>query len=136
MKLLFAPWGNPTGWRELFYEFEGEKVKSSTSLRILQETIEPDKTIIVGLDTLAEEGSNYKEVKESAEKKIKEYVSKFGLKNYDILIAPGIGAFPSGIFHGDALDYYYNIIAKVSLNLLEYSDNTLDIHLDLTHGIN
>ena len=113
MKLLFAPWGNPTGWRELFYEFEGEKVKSSTSLRILQETIEPDKTIIVGLDTLAEEGSNYKEVKESAEKKIKEYVSKFGLKNYDILIAPGIGAFPSGIFHGDALDYYYNIIAKV-----------------------
>jgi len=136
MKLLFAPWGNPTGWRELFYEFEGEKVKSSTSLRILQETIEPDKTIIVGLDTLAEEGSNYKEVKESAEKKIKEYVSKFGLKNYDILIVPGIGAFPSGIFHGDALDYYYNIIAKVSLNLLEYSDNTLDIHLDLTHSIN
>lgn len=136
MKLLIATWGNPKGWEELVYEFEGKEVKSYTSLKILHEVIAPNKTIIIGLDTLAEEGSNYEEVKKNAEERINEYASKFGLKNYEILIAPGIGSFPHGTFCGSALDYYYYILAKISTNLLNYSDNVLEIHLDLTHGIN
>ena len=52
MKLLIAPWGNPKSWSELIYVFNGKEIKSYTSLKILQEVIEPNKTIIIGLDTL------------------------------------------------------------------------------------
>lgn len=51
-------------------------------------------------------------------------------------IAPGIGVFQNGVFHGDALDYYYYILAKVSVNLLKCSSDELEIHLDLTHDLN
>jgi len=136
VKLLISPWGNPYGWKKVTYAFGKEVVKSSTSLRILQESIKPDKTIIICLDTLAEEGESYQEVKVKAEEKIKEYADRFGLGDYEVLIAPGIGIFPNGIFQGEALDYYYYIIAKISLNLLENPENILNMHLDLTHGIN
>jgi len=136
MKLLVAPWGNPSGWKEVTYVFDEKEIKSKTSLRILQEVIKPDNTIIIGLDTLADDGENYEEVKINAEEKIREYADKFGLNGYDVLIAPGIGTFPNGIFQGNALDYYYYIFAKIILNLLENPENILNIYLDLTHGIN
>jgi len=138
MKLLIAPWGNPKGWKEVTYVFNEKKIKSRTSLKILQEVIKPDKTIIIGLDTLAERGKCYKEVKEDAEKTIKEWADEFELSNYEILIASGIGKFLNGDFKGDALDYYYYIIAEISLKLLENFKNcgNINIHLDLTHGIN
>lgn len=136
MEVLIAPWGNPSGWKKVIYELNGQEVRSNTSLKILQENINPDKTIIIGLDTLAEKGRNYQEVKTNSEEKIKEYADKFGLVNYEVLIAPGIGTFPNGTFQGNALDYYYYIIAKISCKLLENHENTPNIHLDLTHGIN
>lgn len=136
MKVLIAPWGNPANWKELWYEFEGKKNKSSTSLKIIQEVIEPERTIIICLDTLAREGEDYKKVKGYVENEIKEYAKEFGLREYDVLVAPGIGSFPNGIFRGDALDYYYYIIAKISNELLKHLGNSLEIHVDLTHGIN
>ncbi|WP_461833221.1 CRISPR-associated CARF protein Csx1 [Desulfothermus sp.] len=136
MKLLLAPWGNPTFWKELYYKFDRKEVRSRTSLKILQETIKPDKTLIVGLDTLAKIGSNYEEVKKDAERKIKEHVNEFGLEKCEVHIAPGIGSFPNGIFIGEALDYYYYTLAKISIHLLKCSDDILEIHFDLTHGIN
>ena len=98
MDVLIAPWGNPSGWKKVIYEFNGREVRSNTSLKILQENINPDKTIIIGLDTLAEKGRNYQEVKTNSEEKIKEYADKFGLVNYEVLIAPGIWIFPNGTF--------------------------------------
>lgn len=136
VKLLIAPWGDPSNWKEVVYEFDKRMVRSSTSVKILQESVNPDKTIIIGLDTLAERGGSYQEVKVDAEEKIKGYADKFGLVNYEVLIAPGIGTFSNGIFYGDALDYYYYVIAKISLKLLENHEDALYIHLDLTHGIN
>jgi len=136
MRILIAPWGDPSGWREIVYEFNGVEVKSKTSLKILQEVVKPDETIIIGLDTLAEEGRNYQEVKVNAEEKIRREADKFGLVGYEVLVAPGVGIFPNGVFHGNALDYYYYIIAKISLKLLENPWDVLHIHLDLTHGIN
>ena len=136
MKLLIAPWGNPGTWNEVTYEFDKKKVKSKTPLKILQESINPDKTIIIGLDTLAEKGRDYQEVKTNAEEKIKKYADEFRLTKDEVLVAPGIGTFPNGAFHGDALDYYYYIIAKISLKLLENHEDALSLHLDLTHGIN
>lgn len=52
------------------------------------------------------------------------------------MVAPGIGSFPNGIFIGDALDYYYYTIAKISQILLDCNCDELEIHLDLTHGLN
>jgi CRISPR-associated protein Csx1 len=120
MKILITVWGNPQAWREVKYKFGEVEIRSKTSLKILQEKIKPDKTIIIGLDTLAERGSNYKDVKEDVKKKIRKYADEFELKNYDLLTAPGIGVFQNGIFHGNALDYYHYIIAKLSFNLLKY----------------
>lgn len=136
MKVLIAPWGNPGGWEEVAYEFEGRKVKSKTSLKILQDVIRPDKTFIIGLDTLAEKGSNYRDVKENAKEKIDKYANKFEIENYNVLVAPGIGAFQNGIFIGMALDYYYHILAKISFELLKFFDKKIEIYLDLTYGLN
>lgn len=138
MKFLIAPWGDPSGWKEVIYIFNRGKIKSKTSLKILQKVIKPDRTIIIGLDTLAESGKNYREVKANAREKIKKYANEFGLRNYEILIAPGIGKFQNGVFQGYALDYYFYIITKISLELLGNFGNyeNLSIHLDLTHGIN
>lgn len=136
MKLLLAPWGDPQNWRKITYEFKGEKVESNTSLKILQEVVKPNKTVIIGLDTLAEKGSNYDEVLRDANEKISRYADEFDLKNYEVLVAPGIGSFPNGIFIGDALDYYYYTIAKISQILLDCNCDELEIHLDLTHGLN
>ena len=136
MKILIAPWGNPGEWTQVTYEFNEKRIKSGTSLKILQEIVNPDKTIVIGLDTLAEKGRNYQEIKVNAKEKINKYAHKFGLVNYEVLVAPGIGTSPNGTFYGNALDYYYYIIAKISLKLLENHKNTLNLYLDLTHGIN
>ena len=37
MEVLIAPWGNPSGWKKVIYELNGQEVRSNTSLKILQE---------------------------------------------------------------------------------------------------
>jgi len=51
-------------------------------------------------------------------------------------VAPGIESFPNGVFEGNALDYYYYILAETSINLLRHPYNELETYLDLTHGLN
>lgn len=136
MKLLLAPWGDPKNWRRLTYRYQDRETKTCTSLKILQNAIAPDKTIIVGLETLAERGLNYAEVKSDAENKLSNYADNFGLQNHTVLIAPGVGSFPRAIFIGSALDYYYYVFWRISTYLLEHNDKKLEVHLDLTHGIN
>ncbi|HIC87720.1 MAG TPA: CRISPR-associated protein, partial [Aquificae bacterium] len=53
MKILIAPWGNPFAWQEVTYRFGDVEDNSKSSLKIIQQAIQPDKTIIIGLDTLA-----------------------------------------------------------------------------------
>lgn len=134
MKVLIAPWGNPTRWKEVTYSLEGNNLKSKTSLALLQETVNPDKVIIIGLDTLAEGGLDYLSVKENAKEPIKSSVN-FN-QDLSVLVAPGIGVFKNGAFIGEALDYYYYILTAISLELLELFDDSIEIHLDLTHGLN
>src|SRR5690554_742072 len=102
MKVLIAPWGNPTRWKEVTYSLEGNNLKSKTSLALLQETVNPDKVIIIGLDTLAEGGLDYLSVKENAKEPIKSSVN-FN-QDLSVLVAPGIGVFKNGAFIGEALD--------------------------------
>lgn len=42
--------------------------------------VKPNKTVIIGLDTLAEKGSNYDEVLRDANEKISRYADEFDLK--------------------------------------------------------
>ncbi|HID18445.1 TPA: CRISPR-associated protein, partial [Candidatus Bathyarchaeota archaeon] len=102
MKILIAPWGNPAQWREKIYTFEGKCLNSKTSLKIVQEVLNPDQTVIIGLDTLAEKSRNYSEVKVDAEERIRGFADGFELKGYGVLVAPGIGTFKNGIFTGNA----------------------------------
>ncbi len=139
MNFLIAPWGNPKGWKEVTYCFKGKKCKTPSSLKALAEFIKPKNIIVIGLSTIAKKGKSYKEVKECAKDEIKHCISEFGLDVRDVFIAPGTGSFPNGIFKGDALDYYYYIIAKLILKLnevLKDKNENWAIYLDLTHGVN
>jgi len=136
MKILIAPWGHPRGWKDVVYNFNKHRGKAKTPLKILQNEINPDKIIIIGLDTIADKGRTYADVKKAAQEIISEYAKKYGIKNYDVLIAPGIGNFPNGKFEGEALDYYYYLFAKLALMFCELEDGILEITLDTTHGIN
>ena len=63
MKILIAPWGNPKGWGKTTYFFKNEKIESKSSISLLKKVINPDKTLIFALDTLARNGSNWIELK-------------------------------------------------------------------------
>jgi len=51
--LIVAPWGNPSGWQDVTYRFGDVEDRSNSSLKVINDYIQPKKTIIIGLDTLA-----------------------------------------------------------------------------------
>lgn len=53
MKVLVIPWGNPFQWEPITYKMNGYEIKSRSTLPILFEALNPEKTLIVTLDTLA-----------------------------------------------------------------------------------
>ena len=57
MKILIAPWGNYKGWKEVTYDLENKKYKSTTSLKPVYETEKGkgqiDSVIIIASDTMA-----------------------------------------------------------------------------------
>ncbi len=138
--VCIATWGNPAAWRDAKYLFDGDSDTSRTSLRIIKEKIEPDVTVLIGLDTLTRGGSSYEEVRESAEGVYREYLGKFDLAVDKIIVAPGIGRFKEKvdkidkIFIGEMSDFYAYILCKLE-DILPMGED-LEIHLDLTHGIN
>lgn len=135
-KILVTCWGKPE-WKEIEYEFRNDVIVSKNPLPLLIKHIQPSRTIILVLDTVAGEGKNYQVVKE----KIKKYYMKF-IKNElglsirpIIVVAPGVGYFPNGIFKGELQDFYYYSLYKLS-KLLISREKQMEIHFDMTHGIN
>jgi len=161
-KVLIATWGNPSFWNEVIYNFCGYTCKSKTSLLPLIEVLKPDHVIIFGLDTVADINSlsslNYNKIKSNAEEKIKIFCQENNIfaslpsnTKLEIFIAPGGGYYPSATFVGKIQDFYHialhklietftRILDSVSKDLnpqdLENKQDNLEIHLDLTHGIN
>lgn len=88
MKILIGPWGNPKVWKEVDYEFKDRTVKSKTSIKILQECLKPDKTIIIGLETLASEDTSYEDVITSSRQQYEECLDEFTLEVPMILSLP------------------------------------------------
>ncbi|CAB3288120.1 CRISPR system endoribonuclease Csx1 [Methanocaldococcus lauensis] len=133
--ILIAPWGNFKSWREVIYSFEDIKKPSKTSVSVISEKIKPDKTYILVLDTLSNLNSdNYNDIIYEVKNDVENFIKNENLeiKNYKIIVCPGVGSFPNGKFLGNLRDYYSFILYKLAKNI----SGNVHIHLDLTHGIN
>ena len=142
LKVLVATWGNPAEWRETNYLLDSECEKGRTSLRLIKRKVNPDKTILIGLDTLAKEGSTYEEVRSSAKNIYMRHLKELDIPSDDIeiVVAPGVGSFDRWDFIGSMEDFYgysiYMLVDKVSTLKLDAGSENLEFHLDLTHGVN
>ncbi len=143
MKILIAPWGNPFSWKEVSYCFKGEKVKSKTSLFLLSKVLEPDRIWILVGDSLAGADGlpqcDYDVLVRSVEDKVKSFLKEggFSLEKVKIFVLPGTGFFPNGSFEGQILDYYYCLLYCLATELVDAGlSEKLEVHLDLTHGLN
>ena len=144
LKILIAPQGDPAGWQETTYVMDKEHLKSKSSLKLLKQVINPDFCIVLASDTLAVEGSNYDEVKGSARAKIRKFFEENSIDNTEIFILPGVGKFKDRStqkevhFNGNPTNYYYSLIFQLSKFFIQKLQgiNSVEIHLDITHGIN
>ncbi len=135
-KILVAPWGNYSAWNKVIYYLNDLKKESNSSLYAIYEKINPDETYILVLDTLPvsnPNSNNYGEIIEEIKKNTEEFINKnLNIDNYEVIACPGVGTFPNGKFVGNLLDYYSFVLYELSKRF----DGDLEVHLDLTHGIN
>ncbi len=166
IKILIAPWGNPSAWREVIYRFDGDgcrgllELPSRTSLKLLQKCIKPQKTLVVVSDTLLSLSYDFLpshvdyrtlKYKEIVLDVVKRYVkSTAAFRNdfsefsgeIEIFVAPGVGYFQNGEFEGNVFDFYPVVFKKLTDLFIELLDEkgmedlTLEINFDATHGIN
>lgn len=158
LKVLVCTWGAPWDWRPARYILEQESgqhasVESVTTASLLVDYVKPDIVLIIVLDTLAARvlerlTTDYSEVIKNVEDSVK----KFLLDNVRVLdrevkiiVAPGIGRFLCEKmpdfkmeFIGSMFDFYGIILYEVSRQIIEKISNkeSVEIHLDLSHGIN
>lgn len=144
MKVLISPIGDPTGYSQVTYKLSSYEPKvSRMASAVIAENIRPDKIIFVVGDTLA---SAYKIVDKEYEniiQNIRKEVEIFLMgeldsdsnNKYEITVAPAVGTFDNNSFTGEMLDYYHHILHHLASLLI--CDNTdIDMHIDITHGIN
>jgi len=84
--------------------------------------VKPDKTVITGLDMLAEDGNDYEEVLEDAKNVIERKVKEFGASNFNVIIALGKEKCDKAIFKGNVQDYYYYVLVVLSDKILSLID--------------
>ncbi|WP_456419553.1 CRISPR-associated CARF protein Csx1 [Methanocaldococcus infernus] len=138
-KILLAPWGFYKNWQEANYQLKDKIKKSKSSLPILYETINPDKVVIIIPDTLATINSEkYDELIKTLKEDVTNFIKELNIdmNNLDIIISPGVGSFPNGRFKGKLSDYYSIILYRLSKILPIADDEDVEVHLDVTHGVN
>jgi len=147
MKILIAPWGNPWGWKKIKYFYkDGEPKESKSSLELVREKEEPDKTIIVVLDTLCDDfipafkNPSYKDLKNSSENLIINFCkNNFNFEPDKVIVSYGFGEFNNTKFIGNAVDFYYNTFKELAFyftSLLQQINKKIEVIFDATHGIN
>ncbi|RLG74363.1 MAG: TIGR01897 family CRISPR-associated protein [Thermoprotei archaeon] len=163
VKVLIASWGNPWSnfsksrlkyeslrWDEVKYVINDKELMSRSSLPLLYDYIEPSKVIILVPDSVAYGHlSNYYELINKVRSMYEEFLDstlKFnpGKHKVDIAVTPSVGNYDNCLFDCDIPDFkvyvlYY--IAEVLNELISEVSNdihetNLEIHLDLTHGVN
>lgn len=147
MKVVVAPWGNPTKWRKVPYAYNGQKEEFRSSLAMIEKIENPDKVIIVTVDTLVDDGftslkiSSYNDIKKWIIDLILDFCQK-ELNNFTpekIIVSYGFGEFTHTKFIGNAVDFYYHTLKELALifvDSLPEMNEKIEVIFDATHGIN
>ena len=133
LRVLISPWGNFKVWRETTYLFNGRKFPAKSTLPVIKEEIKPDASFIILPDTLTESFENYKAVVTHVKNEGYSFLKELGVKDVEIIVAPGSGSFQNGKFIGDMMDFYNIVLYELSAKLPK---SDLEVHLDVTHGLN
>ena len=158
MKILLAPWGDPTRWSEISYSMDGKKIKSISTLSILSKKY--DKVIILAMDSLIdirpdkrsylydeymetiakiqESGiKGYGELVESVHNFIKLSLKKIGIGNSEIVVLPSFGSPGGGFrFEGSPEDYVSVGLWKIEKIIENTGEDIEEVSIDLTNGMN
>ena len=156
--VIVAPWGNPHGWREVYYTVElsvdGERYEKiphtlQSSLGALFKIYEDARGLILASSTLAilynnrtPIPSSYKEIIDYSRNYIQKYIKNRKYipdpEKVELAILPGIGIFRKDdkrwVFRG-GLGSYTTSVYLSTLRFLE-AHRPHRVILDLSHGIN
>lgn len=142
MDILVAPWGNPKDWKVVTYNYNGKSFSSfssSLALANLLNIAAKDTYIILSSTLISDACKDYNELVNKIKDNIYNFISgrdpRVTLPN--LLVSIGIGKFTKTIHKGN-IDLYHNYIYFNILSILKNTNNAnkVNIHLDLTHGIN
>jgi|DewCreStandDraft_1066081.scaffolds.fasta_scaffold05334_2 CRISPR-associated protein Csx1 len=158
MKVLIATWGNPCVWDIVDYEYEGQSTTASTSLELIQQVENPNHTIVIISDTLADLSflpksnknhcncynsqpfKDYNDVKDRAKNCAMSVISQHRIKINKITVSPGVGYYSYSSFIGSSRDFYhitlYEIVDYIVQSVLNSKFKEMEIIFDITHGQN
>lgn len=154
-KLLIVVWGNPWrfdidtksycgyNWDIVEYRINDKCDYSRTSLRLLMKYVNPNKCYIIVLDTVAfKQYKSYGDLKDDIKRMYLNFIQdelKIEKSDIKILVSPGVGDFPNGLFEGSMSDFYHYVYYAITKELVQDLPEDADIvefHVDLSHGIN
>ena len=158
MKVLIETWGNPCVWDIVDYEYEGQSTTASTSLELIQQVENPNHTIVIISDTLADLSflpksnknhcncynsqpfKDYNDVKDRAKNCAMSVISQHRIKINKIVVSPGVGYYSYSSFIGSSRDFYhitlYEIVDYIVQSVLNSKFKEMEIIFDITHGQN
>ncbi|MBD3186561.1 TIGR01897 family CRISPR-associated protein [Candidatus Bathyarchaeota archaeon] len=164
MKILVATWGLPwknnkgnpldpgwessndtMGWQKVTYKWKDKRMTCRTDLPLLASSIKPDQTLVIVLDTVTEIfRDTYTVLLKDVEnlfqgflKTIEEKTPFPFMNNLQILASPGTGTYNKAHFKGELLDFFYHLYYCLAIYLSSMPcEEIIELHLDLTHGVN
>lgn len=149
MRVAILPWGDPEGWKYVEYCFKNECVEGFSTLSLLTSSpeIRPNLILIYVLDTLYNnvEHTNYEDLTSRVRDKVKKYLCVSEELDIKIEVLPGIMKKRKKeleiIFRANPNDTRLKLLHNTYLRILEKinaepENNTLEILVDTTHGVN
>ena len=135
MRILVVSWGDFERWNNIEYRFGNETSVGPSTLPILQKVLKPHWTVVIIPDTLGRNFESVEALRDDVRNRALDFLERIGAgREVDIVIVPGIGEFSHGTFRGSAMDAYHYTLYRLSQIIPSQDD--LDIHFDITHGIN
>jgi CRISPR-associated protein Csx1 len=143
--IIIASWGNPYNWKKVRYQKDGSDEFTFAATLALAEILKVDyNNVIIFLpSSLYNEDNDTKDLENNIKNRVYKLICE---RHKDVkprlFIVPSIGKFKTCelrfIFEGNAQSYhnsvYYNTLNI--LNTINTEDKNVDVHLDITHGIN
>jgi CRISPR-associated protein Csx1 len=155
MKILLAPWGDPTRWKEIKYTFGSDPSEISISpLKLLSKKydvvillvldslidINPDKESMLFEDynktIMSKVLDSYDKIVDSVTSFASCVAKRIGILNCEVVVLPSFGS-PGGnkIFKGSPGDYLSIGMLKIT-KILEKCEEIEEISTDLSNGLN